>query len=251
MTLFGVLTLPLQYCLCSVTPLPPPQLTFFRGSRNTSLCPHLPKGLVLSPPPCASFTQPSEPNSSGCHYRRPPWQKYCLDKEQVNTNNPGRRSLLWLSWLRPSELIWCVSRVLPPPPFLPLGPHFNNRRCYVRGGGSVAWIYPWMAPRSAVSGDFGGKFSDFCSPPPTSLGVWCYCREPLRKSQQEVLFLDYLCISVRYPWQQLFSLDFITPLFLFLLLPRAVFCNLLWGCKSSSVPSQGLRLTLVFPLYLC
>lgn len=26
-TLFGVLTLPLQYCLCSVTP--PPQLTFF------------------------------------------------------------------------------------------------------------------------------------------------------------------------------------------------------------------------------
>lgn len=169
-TLFGVLTLPLQYCLCSVTPLPPPQLTFFRGSRNTSLCPHLPKGLVLSPPPCASFTQPSEPNSSGCHYRRPPWQKYCLDKEQVNTNNPGRRSLLWLSWLRPSELIWCVSRVLPPPPFLPLGPHFNNRRCYVRGGG--AWrefIRGWRRARPSP-GILGESFQTFV-PPPSLLWV--------------------------------------------------------------------------------
>lgn len=66
-----------------------------------------PQGLVLisvCPPPCASFTQPSEPNSSGCNYRRPPWQKYCLDQEQVNNNNPGQQPVLWLSRIRPSHL---------------------------------------------------------------------------------------------------------------------------------------------------
>lgn len=94
-------TYTLQYMLSN------PLTNFFRGRRITSLCPPPPQGLVLisvCPPPCASFTQPSAPNSSGCNYWRPPWQKYCLDKEQVNTNNPGRQPVLWLSRIRPTDL---------------------------------------------------------------------------------------------------------------------------------------------------
>lgn len=66
-----------------------------------------PCGLFLiwvCPPPCASFTQPSEPNSSSRNNRCPQRQNYCLDQEQVNTIIRANRSLVWRSRIRPSHL---------------------------------------------------------------------------------------------------------------------------------------------------
>lgn len=121
----------------------------------------------------------------------------------------------------------CVPCVTPPLPFSLWAPTSTIDGVMLGGGERGVNLSVDGAALGRLRGFWGKVFRLLFPPPPTSLGVWCYCREPLRKSQQEVLFLDYLCISVRYPWQQLFSLDFITPLFLFLLLPRAVFCNLL------------------------